>query len=137
MRFVAFAALALCVGGAQLAASAQNAAPSPAPTPVNLPTLPPQTTLDPFAKAAIDILGGVVRGQLQRNANSTYGRVTYFKRFELQVQTGPNAYRSVHLHQGTVINPRGATLTPGQVVSAGGIAQADGSLNADTITIQQ
>jgi len=41
------------------------------------------------------------------------------------------------LHQGTVINPRGATIANGQRVNVRGLAQSDGSLNADEITIVQ
>ena len=53
---------------------------------------------------------------------------------ELQVQTAPNVYRQIHLHQGTIINPRGTTLTPGMIVDVSGTAQPDHSLNADVIT---
>ena len=44
------------------------------------------------------------------NGNTAHGKVTYFRRYDLQVETAPNVFRDVHLHQGTVINPRGATI---------------------------
>ena len=62
------------------------------------------------------------------------GKVTYFRRFDLQLETAPNVYREVHLHQGTVIDPRGTSLAPGMTVDVSGSAQSDHSLNADTIT---
>lgn len=137
-RFVALGALALSLSlGMGLGASAEQGTPTPAATPINLPTLPPEAKLDPYTRTAIDILTQVVRGQLARNANTTRGEVTYFKRFEMQIKTGNNQYRSVHLHQGTVINPRGASIANGQQVDVGGNAQSDGSLDANVITIQQ
>lgn len=135
-RFVVLAAAALCLGNATVA-RADQPAPSPTPTPVNLPTLPPSITVNPYAKAAIDLITGVVRSQITNNANSANGQVTYFKRFEMQVRTGTNQYRTVHLHQGTFINPTGQSLQVGQQVSVGGNGQPDGSLDANSITIQQ
>ncbi|MBC5800414.1 MAG: hypothetical protein GIX03_03065 [Candidatus Eremiobacteraeota bacterium] len=111
------------------------ATPVPSPTPVNLPSLPPTTHVDPYTRAAIDLLTGVVNRAISNIGNTTSGRVTYFKRFELQVQTNAGSYRSIHLHQGTIIDPRGATLTVGQHVDVSGVAQADGSLNANVITV--
>ena len=91
--------------------------------------------LDPLARAAVDILTGVVRQQISNLSNSTSGNVSYFKRFDMQVQTGPNAYRTIRLHQGTIINPRGESLAIGEHVQVGGQAQSDGSIDANTITI--
>ena len=136
-RFVVFVAAALCVAGTAAASADPTPAPSPSPTPVSVPTLSPSSKLDPYAKAAIDMLGGVIRQQIQNSANSTSGQVSYFKRFEMQLQTGRNAYRGVHLHQGTIINPRGASVTVGQRVDVSGTPQQDGSLDANVITIQQ
>ena len=133
-RFVAVVVAALCLATARVANAAD---PSPAPTPVNLPTFPPSVPANPYIKTAIDILTGVVERQLQTSANAANGQVTYFKRFDMQVQTGPNSYRAIHLHQGTVINPRGATIGTGQRVSVGGVAQSDGSLEANVITLLQ
>jgi hypothetical protein len=133
-RFVALAALALCIGSGSLAA-AQQAAPAPNPTPISLPTLPPSAT--PLEKQAIDALTGLVRTQIHNINNTSNGPVTYFKRFEMQVQTSAGTFQNIHLHQGTVINPRGESIRVGQQVSVGGDRQSDGSLNANVITIQQ
>jgi hypothetical protein len=131
-RFVALFALALSFGIA--AASAQQT-PAPAPTPVNLPTVPPDKKLDPWTKAAIDLGLDIIRAQRQKFANQAIGDVSYFRRFEMQVRTGDHVYRDVHLHQGTIINPRGESIQIGQRVEVGGDAQSDGSLNANVITI--
>jgi len=129
-RFVALFALALSIG-----IGAASAQPAPAPTPVNLPTVPPDRPLDPLTRAAIDLGIGIFRAQQQRLANQAIGDVTYFRRFEMQVRTGRNVYRDVHLHQGTIINPRGGSIQLGQRVEVGGDAQPDGSLNANVVTI--
>jgi hypothetical protein len=133
VRFVAVAvaALSVAVSGSGTAV----ADPQPAPTPVNLPTLPPDTPLNPYAKAAIDIVTGIVRQRLQNDPNRAEGEVTYFRRFDLQIRSGANGFRSVHLHQGTRIDPRGATIQAGDRISVGGAGQPDGSLDADAITI--
>jgi hypothetical protein len=129
-RFVALFALALSFGIAPAFAQ-----PAPAPTPVDLPTVPPDRPLDPLTKAAIDLGIGIIRAQQHRLANQAIGEVTYFKHFEMQVRTGRNVYRDIHLHQGTIINPRGDSIQLGQHVEIGGEAQPDGSLNANVITI--
>jgi hypothetical protein len=67
--------------------------------------------------------------------NHVRGTVTYFKRFDLQVRMPLNVYKNIHLHQGTVINPRGATIANDQVVDVHGQVQPDGSIDADQITI--
>jgi hypothetical protein len=136
VRFVTFSAFALCVAAVSVA-PADPQTPAPTPTPVNLPTLGPSGQVNPYVKLGIDIVTGIIKGQSARSQNSANGAVTYFKRFEMQVETGRNAYRAVHLHQGTVINPRGASIRTGQQVAVGGVAQPDGSLDADVITIQQ
>jgi hypothetical protein len=136
-RFVAFGALALSLAAASAARPVVAQTPAPTPTPVNLPTLPPNSAISPYVKTAIDLLTGVINHQVQTARNSSDGRVSYFKRFEMQIQTGPNAYRSIHLHQGTVINPTGRSIEPGQRVHVDGAAQSDGSLAANTITIDQ
>jgi hypothetical protein len=129
-RFVAVVAAALCIGS-----SAFHGAPALADDPTPPPA--PVAGLDPYVRTAIDLLTGIVTRQIQNNRNGANGEVSYFRRFEMQVQTGTNSYRAVHLHQGTVIDPRGKSLEPGQRVSVGGIAQSDGSLDADVITILQ
>jgi hypothetical protein len=135
-RFVALAVAALYVFAARPAA-ADPQTPAPTPTPVVLPTLAPSQPLNPYVKMGIDLVNGLMRQQLAISANMATGRVSYFRRFEMQVQTAPNSYRDVHLHQGTIINPRGASITAGQRVSVNGLAQPDGSLDANVITIQQ
>lgn len=107
--------------------------PSPSSAPIALPSIPPG-------------IGNVVQGILQKLAgdavapyavdpNHVRGNVTFFRRFDLQVQMPLNSYKQIHLHQGTIINPRGASIENGQTVDVRGTANADGSLNADEITI--
>jgi len=130
-RVVGMAAAVLC-----LSASVALADPTPAPG-ISLPDIPgvPSSVLNnPIVQSIINAVGGSL---LQTTTGPTArGKVTYFKRFDLQLQTAPNVYRQIHLHQGTVINPRGASLAPGKLVDVSGAAQSDGSLNADTITVQ-
>lgn len=98
-----------------------------------MPTIPPG-------------IGGVVQTILQKLAgdatapyavdpNHVRGTVTFFRRFDLQVRLPLDQYKQVHLHQGTIINPRGASIGDGQTVDVRGRANADGSLEADEITI--
>ncbi len=136
-RFVALGAAVLCIALGAGGAATAGPAPSPTPTPVNLPTLPPNQTLDPYAKMGLDVLTGVLRQSITNFQNSTSGQVSYFKRYDMQVQTGRNAYRSIRLHQGTVINPRGESITIGQQVDVSGVAQSDGTIDANVITIKQ
>jgi hypothetical protein len=125
-RSVALAAALLSIG----MSTAAFADPSPAPHGLQIP---PSVLNNPYVQSVINALGGVLQST---NGNSAFGKVSYFKRFELQVQTAPSVFREIHLHQGTVINPRGATITPGMIVSVNGSAQSDGSLNADQIDIR-
>ncbi len=138
-RFVALGALALSVAAGSAATADQPASPPPAvvPTPPPIPTVPPSVKLDPSGRYVIDVLGSIVRQQVLNVTNATSGRVTYFRRFDMQVQSGPNTYREVRLHQGTVINPRGGSITEGQHVEVSGYPQSDGSLQANVITIDQ
>jgi hypothetical protein len=114
-------------------AFAQTAPQTPSPAPAPKMTVPP---------AAINVVTGIIT-RLAGEAAAPYnvdpnhnrGTVTYFRRFDLQIRMPLNNYRDIHLHQGTVINPRGASIEPGQVVDVVGHAQGDGSLDADTITI--
>ena len=100
--------------------------------PLPIPSLPPDVQNNPIVQSVINAIGNVL---LQTtNGNTAHGKVTYFRRYDLQVETAPNVYRDVHLHQGTVINPRGTTLVPGMTVDVSGSAQSDHSLNADSIT---
>ncbi len=100
--------------------------------PVTLPSIPPEVQNNPFVQSILNALGNTV---LQTtNGPTAHGKVTFFRRFDMQVETAPKVFRDVHLHQGTVINPRGATIAPGMTVDVSGIVQPDKSLNADTIT---
>jgi hypothetical protein len=105
--------------------------PTPTPAPA-LPNVPVDVLNNPFVRSILDALGGVLQ---TTNGPTAAGRVVYFKRYDLQLETGPKVFRDVHLHPGTVINPRGATLTSGMLVVVNGAPQHDGSLNADTITV--
>jgi hypothetical protein len=119
--FVLAAALWLTGGAVAIA--------DPAPAP--LPSVPSDVLNNPIVQSVLNAIGGLIQ---TTNGPTASGRVKFFKRFDLQVETAPNVYRDVHLHQGTVINPRGTTLTPGMSVTVSGAPQHDGSLNADTIT---
>ena len=138
--FVALLALALC---APVAAAADQPAPPDTPAPAQTAAPAPQapqsiqTEISNAVLQAIGSLGDVVQHGILRFQNSAHGQITFFKRFDMQVRTGPNAYRNVHLHQGTIINPRGTTLTAGQTVNVTGVAQHDGTLEANEITLQQ
>ena len=109
--------------------------PQPAATPIPLPTLPPTKSLDPIVQYGAQVLQVLIQRQNQNAQNNTRGTVTYFRRFDLQVQIGNNAFRTVHLHQGTEINPRGTTLQNGMTVQVNGQAQSDGSINANQINV--
>ena len=109
--------------------------PQPAATPIPLPTLPPTKSLDPIVQYGAQVLQVLLQRQNQNAQNNTRGTVTYFRRFDLQVQIGNNAFRTVHLHQGTEINPRGTTLQNGMTVQVNGQAQSDGSINANQINV--
>ncbi len=99
--------------------------------PAALPSIPPEIQNSPIVQSVLNAVGNLLQ---TTNGNSAHGKVTYFRRFDLQVETAPNVFRQVHLHQGTVINPRGTTLAPGMTVDVSGSAQSDHSLNADVIT---
>lgn len=122
--------------GATTLAGAQST-PAPSPTPIAVPTLPPNATNDPWIRYGIDILRGAYQNQQARQRNSARGVVTYFRRFDMQVQVGPNDYRNVRLHQGTIINPRGGTPSAGTTVDVSGVADASGTIEANSITIVQ
>lgn len=100
--------------------------------PIVFPSIPSSVQNNPIVQSVLNALGNVL---LQSTSGPTaHGKVTFFRRFDMQVETAPNVYRQVHLHQGTVINPRGTTIAPGMTVDVNGSVQDDKSLNADTIT---
>jgi hypothetical protein len=139
MRFAGGSLLALSLGAALLGPAGAQSGPAPAPTPspIVVATLPPQP--DPATQAIIRAAAGIITDAIVRSrldyANNTHGTVSYFKRFDMQVQTGTNSYRTVRLHQGTVINPRGATPGTGSTVDVNGRGTPDGAIEADTITV--
>ena len=127
---------AVLFSSAASAAFAQTA-PTPAPTAApaaQIPSLPSSTS--PLIQAAINAVAGRVKADLGWDANHVRGEVTYFKRFDMQVRTAQGSYRQIHLHQGTVINPRGTSLQTGNRVDVQGTANSDGSINANQITLQ-
>lgn len=96
--------------------------------------MPP--SVSPILQAVINAVAGRVKQDYGWDPNHVRGDVTFFRRFEMQVRFANGQYRVVHLHQGTAINPRGATITTGQHVDVIGQGSSDGSLNANQITIQ-
>lgn len=131
-RFVGvFAAILLSIGAS--AALAQSApAPAPTSTPVVLPTVPPHT--DPILQAIINAAAGQVKASMGWNNDRARGTVTYFHRYDMQLRFGNGTYRTVHLHQGTVINPRGYSIQQGDYLDVQGPLNSDGSVNANVIT---
>ncbi|MHB8231159.1 MAG: hypothetical protein ACYDG0_10340 [Vulcanimicrobiaceae bacterium] len=109
------------------------ASPAPGPTPSAIPTLPPAGNI---INDVIDALSNLIKPVLGWDPNSVAGTVTYFRRFDMQVRMPLYRYRQVYLHQGTIINPRGWTIKPGQTVYVSGRGQPDGSLDADVITVR-
>jgi hypothetical protein len=130
---IASSALVLALAATTFAGAQSSATPAP----IAVPTLPPNTPNADIIQTVIGIGQQILQRQQVNARNNARGTVSYFKRFDMQVQCGANCYRNVHLHQGTVINPRGATPGAGTTVDVNGRANADGSLEADTITVQQ
>lgn len=129
----ALAAAALASALATGEGSLALAEPSPAPAPGGVPALPPEIRDNPIVQSILNALNGALQ---TTNGNTARGKVTYFKRFDLQLELSASVFRDVHLHQGTTINPRGTTLAPGMVVDVSGKAEKDGSLDADVITVR-
>jgi hypothetical protein len=133
--FIATSALVLALGATSLAGA--QSTPAPVPSPIVVPTLPPSTPGAGIIRTVIGIGQQILQRQAINTRNNARGTVSYFKRFDMQVQCGTNCYRTVKLHQGTVINPRGATPGVGSSVDVNGRTDPDGTLEADNITIQQ
>ncbi len=127
-------ALVLALGATTLAGAQSTPA---TPAPIAVPTLPPNTPNAAIIQTIIGVGAQILQREAINNRNNARGTVSYFKRFDMQVQCGTNCYRSVRLHQGTVINPRGATPSAGRYVDVNGHADPDGTIEADTITVQQ
>lgn len=107
---------------------------TPSASPSALPTIPPNT--NPIVQSIINAVAGQVKAGFGWEQNRAIGQVTFFHRFDMQVRFSNGQYRTVHLHQGTVINPRGTSIQNGQHVDVKGQGQSDGSLNADSILVQ-
>jgi len=128
-------ALVLALGATTLAGA--QSSPAPAPTPIPMPTVPPSTPSSQVLQTILNVGQQILQRQAINVRNNARGTVSYFKRFDMQVQCGPNCYRNVRLHQGTIINPRGATPSVGTFVDVNGHTDPNGTLEADNITIQQ
>jgi hypothetical protein len=137
LSLIATSGLVLGLAATTFAGAQPAPAPPAVPTPIPVATIPPPSSNDQIIRDVIGIGAQI----LQRNAvnarNNARGTVSYFRRFDLQVRCGPNCYRNVRLHPGTVINPRGATPGLGTSVDVNGRTDPDGTLEADTITVQQ
>lgn len=127
--FGAAAAILFALAGATALADT----PAPAPTPIALPSVPPN--VNPILQTVINALAGRIKADYGWEPNRARGVVTFFRRYDMQVRFANGTYRDVHLHQGTVINPRGATLNIGDRVDVQGQMNTDGSLNANAITL--
>lgn len=115
-----------------------GATPSPAPSPTVAPiTAPsiPAGAVNGIVNAIIQKVTGDIIAPLGADPNHVRGEVTYFRRFDMQVAMPLQSYKQVHLHQGTIINPRGASIADGQTVDVQGTVNNDGSINANEITI--
>jgi hypothetical protein len=137
-RIVSGLAAALLVLGCSTLAFADVAttvaatpAPTPPATPNPMPTLPGGIVND-----AINALGGLVKAAYGWNDTESLGTVTYYRGYDMQLKMQLNRYRAIHLHKGTVINPRGYSIREGDTVDVRGAPQSDGSLNADMIVVQ-
>ncbi|GAC1498082.1 MAG: hypothetical protein NVS1B14_00900 [Vulcanimicrobiaceae bacterium] len=135
MKLRAIGLLAALFSLGSVAAFAQGS-PAPAPTasPAALPTIPPKT--DPWVQILINAAAGQVKSAYGWDANRADGVVTYYRRYDLQMRFANGTYRTVHLHRGTVINPRGASIHEGQRIDVQGQGLSDGSLNANVITMR-
>ncbi len=108
--------------------------PSPAPSqPIAAPSIPPG--VGNVVQGIINKITGDAVAPLGVDPNHVRGQVTYFRRFDLQIAMPLQTYKQIHLHQGTIINPRGATIANGETVDVQGTANGDGSIEANEITI--
>jgi hypothetical protein len=133
-RFVAgFAAALFVLGGALPGIAQQQTTPAPASTqaPNPVPSVPAGIEQD-----AINALGNVVKSAFGWSDTESFGTVTFYRGYEMQVRMQLDRYREIHLHRGTVINPRGYTIKDGDTVDVRGRPNADGSLVADMIVVR-
>jgi hypothetical protein len=134
-RVVALAAAVLFALGAGASQAQSTPVPAPTATPapgIQIPNLP---STNQIVNDVLQTIAGQATGAFGYNPNEAHGTVSYFKRFDMQVALQLNKFRQVRLHQGTVINPRGARISQGQSVDVWGHSDSDGTLEADTITI--
>jgi hypothetical protein len=106
---------------------------APAQTVPAVPALP--AGVQSTVLTILQSLAGQAAAPYALDPNHVRGVVTYFKRFDLQVRLPLDRYREVRLHQGTVINPRGASLASGDVVDVQGRGGSDGTIDADVVTL--
>jgi hypothetical protein len=133
-RFVAaFAAVlfALANGGPAFAQPTPAPVPTATPAPNPVPSLPAGLEQD-----AINALGNVVKSAFGWSDTESLGTVTFYRGYEMQVRQQLDRYREIHLHRGTVINPRGYTIKSGDTVDVRGRPNQDGSLTADMIVVK-
>jgi hypothetical protein len=128
-RFVA--AIAAVLFALTLPAFAAQATSTPAPAPTPVPSIPPNIGQD-----AVNALSNIVRGAFGWSDTESIGQVTFYRGYEMQMKMQLDRYREIHLHRGTVINPRGYTIKAGDTVDVRGRPNSDGSLNADTIVVK-
>ena len=133
----AVSALVLALGATTFAGAQSGPPPAAVPTPIPAPTLPPSGPNNAVLNTILGIGQQIIQRQMINARNNARGTVSYFKRFDMQLQCGTNCYRTIKLHQGTVINPRGATPGTGTWVDVNGRTDPDGTLEADNITILQ
>lgn len=125
-RVVALAVAVLLLGA--------TPSPSPSPAPIAAPSIP-AGAVNGIVNTIIQKVTGDIISPLGVDPNHIRGQVTYFRRFDMQIAMPMQTYKQIHLHQGTVINPRGATIQNGETVDVQGTANSDGSVNANEITI--
>jgi hypothetical protein len=85
---------------------------------------------------AINALGNAVKSAFGWSDTESLGTVTFYRGYEMQVRQQLDRYREIHLHKGTVINPRGYTIKSGDTVDVRGRPNQDGSLTADMIVVK-
>jgi hypothetical protein len=133
-RLVATVATVLFLAAAPAyAQTTPSPSPSTSPAPAVMPTIPAGAA--GAIEGIVQKIAGDATAGFGVDPNHVRGTVTFFKRFDLQIHMPLDQYRDIHLRQGTIINPRGATIEPGQTIDVHGHSNTDGTIDADTITI--
>src|SRR5579875_2697237 len=80
--------LSLSLGAAALGdpTPAPHATPSPGVAVPDIPGVPPTVMNSPVVQSILNAAGGLLQ---TTNGPTAYGKITYFKRFDLQLQTAP------------------------------------------------